>query len=130
VPTTNGRPLLLSQHRPIQRHARQPRRRRQIVGKLRRLHIGALSVADRQNADIGRPGAVRGARDPPILSESKVGFVFTNGDPTGLTRNTVAGVDFQYLDSNFMGRNVIQADGYYQRSFSNKNGDDDSQPSR
>jgi hypothetical protein len=37
----------------------------------------------------------------------------------------LAGVDFQYLDSNFMGRNVIQADGFYERSFSNKAGDDD-----
>jgi hypothetical protein len=62
----------------------------------------------------------------PVFSESKVGFVFTNGDPSGLSSNTLAGVDFQYLNSSFMGDNVIQADGFYQRTFSSKNGDDDS----
>jgi hypothetical protein len=62
----------------------------------------------------------------PVFAESKLGFVFTNGDPTGLSRNTVGGVDFQYRDSNWLGGNAIQADVYYLRSFSNTLGDDDS----
>jgi len=88
--------------------------------------IGALSVlTDRTPTSEGQVLSVARVTHP-IFSESKMGFVFTNGDPTGLSRNTVAGVDFQYLDSHFIGDDVIQADGFYERSFSNKAGDDDS----
>ena len=52
----------------------------------------------------------------PILAESKFGFVFTNGDPTGLTDNTVAGADFQYRSSNLFGSKVLQADMLYMRT--------------
>jgi hypothetical protein len=62
----------------------------------------------------------------PVLGESKVGFIVTNGNPTGSTDNTVLGVDFQYRNSNFLGRYVLQSDAYYQRSFDSANGDDDS----
>jgi hypothetical protein len=62
----------------------------------------------------------------PVLGESKVGFIFTNGDPTGLTRNTLAGADFQYLNSHFTGDDILQGSLYYQRSFSSALGQDDS----
>ena len=62
----------------------------------------------------------------PIFAESKFGFVFTNGDPTGLTDNTVAGADFQYRNSNLFGNKVLQADALYMRSFSSTAGNDDS----
>ena len=62
----------------------------------------------------------------PIFAESKFGFVFTNGDPTGLTDNTVAGADFQYRNSNIFGDKVLQADVYYMKSFSSTAGDDES----
>jgi len=70
----------------------------------------------------------RCARDPRapaltnVLRESKVGFIVTNGDPTGLSQTTVADVNFQYRNSNFFGGNVFQSDGYYERSFSSTAG--------
>src|SRR5260221_4555697 len=57
---------------------------------------------------------------------SRGGLIFSNGDPTGRTRNSVAGADFQYRDDTTFNGNVIQADTYYERSFSNKTGQDDS----
>jgi hypothetical protein len=62
----------------------------------------------------------------PIFAESRFGFIVTNGDPTGLTQNTVAGVDFQYRNSNAFGDKVVQADAYYMKSFSSTAGDDQS----
>jgi hypothetical protein len=62
----------------------------------------------------------------PLFAESKFGFIVTNGDPTGLTENTVAGVDFQYRNSNVFGDKVVQADVYYMKSFSSTEGDDES----
>jgi hypothetical protein len=60
------------------------------------------------------------------LGESKAGIVFTNGDPSGRSENTVAGADFQFRDSDFFPGKILQSDVYYQRSFSDTKGDDDS----
>jgi len=88
--------------------------------------IGALTVlTDKTPTSPGQVLSVARVTHP-LFSESRVGFVFTNGDPTGLSRNTVAGLDFEYLDSNFLGRNIFQADAYYEHSSSSKKGNDDS----
>jgi hypothetical protein len=60
----------------------------------------------------------------PVFAESKMGIVLTNGDPTGATENTVAGADFQYRDSNWLGGGIFQSDFYFERSFSSSLGDD------
>jgi len=98
-----------------------------LSGSYAGFDIGALAVlTDKTPTSNGQVLSVVRVTHP-IFSESKVGFVFTNGDPTGLSRNTLVGGDFQYLNSHLFGGNdVIQADGYYERSSSNKNGDDDS----
>ncbi len=61
----------------------------------------------------------------PVFSESRLGMIITNGDPSGVSRNTVAGLDFQYLNSNLLPGKTAQADFFYARSMSNKKGDDD-----
>jgi hypothetical protein len=97
-----------------------------LSGQYGGFDIGALSVlTDRTPSSDGQVLSVARITHP-VFSESKIGFIFTNGDPTGLTRNSVGGVDFQYRDSDFLPGYVFQADGYYQRSFSSAAGDDDS----
>jgi hypothetical protein len=97
-----------------------------LSGQYGGFDIGALSVlTDNTPTSDGQLLSVVRVTHP-ILAESKFGFIFTNGDPTGASTNTVAGVDFQYFDSNFFGRNIFQSDAYYMRSYSNKKGDDDS----
>ena len=88
--------------------------------------IGALSVlTDRTPTSPGQVLSV--ARVTlPMFSMSRGGLIFTNGDPTGLSRNSVAGFDFQYGDvTTFEGR-TFQANAFYERSFSNLAGQDDS----
>jgi hypothetical protein len=71
-----------------------------------------LSVLDAQTGNSGElPGrnflAARMTQD--IFSESKVGWIFTNGSPSG-QRNTLAGVDFQYASSKFLkNKNIMLA---------------------
>jgi hypothetical protein len=88
--------------------------------------IGALSVVtDRKEATPPQVLSVLRVTEP-VLDESKIGFIVTDGDPTGLTRNTLAGTDFQYHNSHFGGGNdILQSDLYYERSFSNELGSDD-----
>src|SRR6185503_14718156 len=88
------------------------------IGALTVLTDGTGTTRDRQVLSVARLTA-------PVLSESRVGLIFTNCDPTGNTKNTVGGADFQYLNSNLLPGKVGQADFYYQRSFSDARGDDD-----
>jgi len=62
----------------------------------------------------------------PVLDESKLGLIVTNGDPTGQSRNTVGGIDFQYRKSDFLGDKQLRADFYYEHSSSGKSGEGDS----
>ena len=44
-----------------------------------------------------------------IFAQSKIGFIFTNGSPTG-ERNSLAGMDFKYSSSKFLGgKNIMLA---------------------
>jgi hypothetical protein len=88
--------------------------------------IGALSV--RTDRTASAPGQTLSTLrvTHPVFSQSTIGFILTDGDPTGLTKNSVAGADFQYRDVSTFDGDVAQADLYYQRSFSSAAGDDDS----
>jgi hypothetical protein len=88
--------------------------------------IGALSVRTAGGAGAGEQMLSVVRLTAPVLEESKVGMILTNGDPTGASQNTVAGADFQYLDTHFLGNQTFQADAYAERSFSNRKADDTS----
>jgi hypothetical protein len=88
--------------------------------------IGALSVMTAGGAGAKEQLLSAARVTMPVLSESKLGLIFTNGDPTGQSENTVTGADFQFHDSNFLPGKILQGDFYYERSFSSVSGQDDS----
>jgi hypothetical protein len=96
-----------------------------LSGELAGFGVGVLSVLTDKtpNADGQVLSVARVTR--PIFNESQIGFIVTNGDPTGESDNSVAGVDYQYRNSNFLGRYIFQSDLFYERSFSDLSGDDD-----
>ena len=125
--SNNGRPFFsrnigLVQGRPVSLIVGD-----KLSGQFGGFDIGAFSVLT-DETPTGEGGQILSVArvTHPIFAESKFGFVFTNGDPTGLTRNTVAGADFQYRNSSFLGDKVLQADVYYMKSFSSTAGDDES----
>jgi hypothetical protein len=87
--------------------------------------IGALSVHTNRTPTTAAQDLSVVRITEPVLAQSKLGFIVTNGDPTGLTRNTLAGADFQYYNSHVGGDNILQSDLYYERSSSSALGDDD-----
>jgi len=125
--SNNGRPFFsrnigLVQGRPVSLVVGD-----KLSGQFAGFDVGAFTVlTDKTPAGEGGQILSVARMTHPVLAESKLGFVFTNGDPTGLTNNSVGGVDFQYRNSNFFGNKVLQADTYYMKSFSNRAGDDDS----
>ncbi|HEY0281946.1 MAG TPA: carbohydrate binding family 9 domain-containing protein, partial [Rhizomicrobium sp.] len=88
--------------------------------------IGALSVLTAGGAGAGEQLLSTARVTMPVLSEAKLGLIVTNGDPSGLSSNTLAGGDFQFHDSAFFGNKIVQGDFYYERSFSSVAGQDDS----
>jgi len=98
-----------------------------LSGQFAGFDVGAFSVlSDKTPTGNGRQVLSVARVTHPVMAESKVGLIFTNGDPTGLTNNTVAGADFQYRNSTLFGNKVLQADTLFMRSFSNAAGNDDS----
>ena len=73
-----------------------------VYGKIGRTNLAFLDVQTERFS--GLPGrnflALRLTRD--IFSESKAGFILTNGSPSG-ERNTLLGADFRYATSRFLG---------------------------
>ena len=94
--------VLLAQYRSGERTAREPHRRRETLGRIRRLRRRRAVRRDRRHRrHAAQPGSLGRADDAGPIGESKIGFIFTNGDPTGRSKNTVAGADFQYRNSDF-----------------------------
>lgn len=96
-----------------------------LSGNLGSLGIGGLIVST-EGTETTDGQILSAARiTQPVFGQSELGIVFTNGDPTGATENTVGGVDFQYRNSTWFGGDTFKADFFYERSFTDAFGDDD-----
>ncbi len=60
-----------------------------------------------------------------VLSESRVGFIMTDGDPNSNNDSRLYGTDFEYRNSNLPGGNVITTDAWLQQSENPGISDDD-----
>ena len=96
-----------------------------LSGEFAGFGIGALSVVTNGTGDTKRSQVLSVARITRPIGESKVGVIVTNGAPTGRSKNTIAGADFQFRNSSWRPGKILQSDFYYQRSVSDTKGDDD-----
>ena len=87
-----------------------------VSGKLGPANVGALAV--KTGGDDVFDGQYLGSARASlqVLNESKIGAVFTYGDPAGEIDNAVSGVDFQYQNTSRF-RGALTADFAYLRSF-------------
>ncbi len=85
-----------------------------LTGKIGKFDIGILDVQtgryDEPNR-IGRPGFQLASRNLSVgrikanfFSQSYIGAMFTNGDPTGQVSNQMGGIDFKLATSNFLNK--------------------------
>jgi hypothetical protein len=88
--------------------------------------VGALSVMTAGGAGVSEQLLSVMRVTEPVLDESKLGVIVTNGDPTGTSDNTVGGMDFQYRKSNILGDMQLRGDFYYEHSSSSTSGEGDS----
>jgi hypothetical protein len=85
-----------------------------LTGKIGRFDVGILDVQTGRFDEEASPGQTAlhvasrnlavGRVKANFMSQSYVGAIFTNGDPTGETSNQLGGVDLKLATSNFMNR--------------------------
>lgn len=96
-----------------------------LSGELKGIELGLLTARMGEGSEIDRQtlSVARAAVD--ISAESRLGIIATNGDPTGQSDNTLLGFDYLYRSPSIFGKSRLQADIYYQQTFSSTVPDDD-----
>jgi hypothetical protein len=80
-----------------------------LYGKIGNTNLAVLDVQTGAYGDLGGRNLLAARMTQNIFAQSKVGWIFTNGSPTG-ERNSLAGVDFNYSSSKFLGdKNIMLA---------------------
>ena len=72
-----------------------------LYGKVGQTNLAVLDAQTGASGDLGSQNLLAARMTQDVFSESKVGWIFTNGSPTG-ARNSLVGVDFQYSSSKFL----------------------------
>ncbi len=89
-----------------------------LSGRLGAYTLGLLNTQMGSGQGIGSKNlsVARIAKD--IQRESRFGAIMTYGNPIGTDDNGLAGVDYQYRNSNLFGSEVLVVDAYAMKSFS------------
>jgi hypothetical protein len=94
-----------------------------VSGRVGRFDIGTLAVKQEAYRDPSNPAeiidsttALVGRVSANVLAESSVGMIVTKGDTTSNRDNSVAGVDFRYLNSQLLRGRAVEGDAWFQKS--------------
>jgi hypothetical protein len=94
-----------------------------VSGRIGRFDVGTLAVQQEAYTNPFVPGetieattAFVGRVAANVLDESSVGMIVTRGDPGSNLDNSVAGVDFRYLNSRLLRGRALQGDAWFQKS--------------
>jgi hypothetical protein len=96
-----------------------------LTGRVGRLNVGALAVQQGDYGTLAGQQVFVGRASANILSESNVGVIFTNGNPTSTQSNRLYGADFRYQNTRFSERYGMRGNAFYQQTDTpGRNGDD------
>ncbi|MDX1491933.1 MAG: carbohydrate binding family 9 domain-containing protein [Pseudohongiellaceae bacterium] len=87
-----------------------------ISGRIGRWNVGTLAIHQDSSGAVDATDLLISRISANVLEDSSVGFIYTDGDPTSNLDNSVMGTDFQYVNNNFMGERIFEADAWYQKS--------------
>jgi hypothetical protein len=87
-----------------------------LTGRVGDWNVGGLMVQQGENGPLDAQGVFVGRASANVLSESNVGVIFTQGDPTSEIDNQVAGVDFRYQNTRFSASHTLRGNAWYQQS--------------
>ena len=87
-----------------------------VSGRVGRFNIGALAIKQDQNAGVDASELLITRVSANVLDDSRIGFIYTDGDPTSDLDNSVAGVDFQYINNQLSNGRRLQGNVFFQQS--------------
>jgi hypothetical protein len=83
-----------------------------LFGRMGSTNLAFLDVMTEKSFGLPKQNFVAGRVYQNVLSESKVGIIFTDGSPSG-EKNTLAGLDLTYQTSRFRGNQNLSIGGWY-----------------
>ena len=87
-----------------------------LSGRVGRWTVGALAVRQDEFDGLDASNAFVGRVSTDVLSESNVGIIVTDGDPNSELDNSVAGIDFRFLNTRLPGGKRIEGEAWLQQS--------------
>ncbi len=90
-----------------------------VTGRFDSFNAGVLAIRQESvtgSAETEDLYVVRATHN--LLTESEIGFIYTNGNPYSKNENYVLGFDFNYKNNNAFGKNKMEANLWYQTSSS------------
>ncbi|ALO45971.1 DUF5916 domain-containing protein [Pseudohongiella spirulinae] len=87
-----------------------------ISGRVGRWNIGTLAIRQDEDGAIEASDLFVARMSANVLSDSSIGFIYTDGDPRSNNDNSVLGLDFRYLNNQIGGGRSFEADAWYQQS--------------
>ena len=87
-----------------------------LAGRIGGISVGALTVKQGDRAGLSGQDVFVGRITSNVLSNSRVGAIYTEGDPNNETDSSLAGVDFTYRNNEFSDSHTITSDFWYQQS--------------
>ena len=95
-----------------------------ISGRAGDFSIGAIAIRQGGDEEVDHNDLFVSNVSMNVLGESSIGMVMTKGDPRSGTDNSVAGIDFNYLNTRIGGGRVLEGDLWYQKSSTSGFNDD------
>jgi len=87
-----------------------------LAGRVGNLSLGALAIQQGDRLGLEGQDVFVGRITSNILSESRIGAIFTEGDPNSNIDNSLVGVDFTYRNTQFSDSHTLSSDLWYQQS--------------
>ncbi len=87
-----------------------------LSGRVGRYSIGTLAVHQDEADGVEAGSLTVGRVAADVLGESTLGMIFTEGDPRSNVDNSLAGVDFQYLNTRLPGGRSLEGGAWIQQT--------------
>jgi hypothetical protein len=85
-----------------------------ISGRVGRWNIGTLAIRQDEFGIVDPSNLFVTRVSANVLSDSSLGFIYTDGDPGSNRDNSVAGIDFKYLNNKLSNGRQFEADAWFQ----------------
>ena len=87
-----------------------------LSGRVGNMSVGTIAVRQAGYQEVDQSNLFVSKLSLDVLDESRVGVIVTSGDPRSNNSNTLAGFDFNYLNSRIGNGRVLEGDIWYQSS--------------